>query len=284
MSNTVLFKDLGKNSRDLLSREFSGDKATQTTEWKGKTDGDVSVTAKMVRDAKAVTVGTLVFEAKLAEYNATFKNEVTTERKCKSEVKFTDVGTDGLNATVTVDAASDDVAGTFAVDFQNPTVGFDAKVKYASGIELASGLVLATNGFTLGGAVDAYNVSKGEYKSFTGQLGYTAADFEAGVTGKLAGGNTEVGVSYYHKLSGDWKVGADATYPQGSGDASAKLVFGTEWSPAKNTTYKARLDTEGTLALALKQQYSDNVTFSVGSSTDTSAQTSKFGFSLNLSS
>lgn len=285
MSKVVLFKDLGKSSRDLLSREFSGDKATQTMEWKGKTDGEVAVTAKLVKDAKAVTVGTLTFEQKFGEYNAAFKNEVTTGHNCKTEVKFSDLGTDGLNATVATDANADGIKGALSFEFQNDTVSADAKVTTDKSVN--AGLVLAANGFTLGGSLDSYNIATREYKSVTSQLGYVASDFEAAVTGTLEAGETSapaVGCSYFQKLSGDWKVGAGASYPLGNGDASPKLAFGSEWSPAKNTTYKARFDTEGTLALALKQQYSDNVTFSIGSSTDTSTQTSKFGFSLNLSS
>lgn len=284
MSATPLYKDLGKKANDTLTRGLPSDKGERTVEWKGTTSDKIALVSKLVTDTKGSTTGTFSYEYKHADWNTTFKNELNTQRQCTVNVDTKNLGTDGL--TLKLETKNTDAKA--AVEFANDVFALTGSVN--SKKDVAASVTVGASGFTLGGDVAASDFSA--LSALKTRVAYTAGDLDlnlwADVTDKGSDKEKQnVGMSYFYKVNNDWDVAMDIAYDLKPSAGDTKLRVGSQWKQSDDTTWKARMDTTGQLAIAISQKYSDNVAFTLGTSFETTAMdkqgSNKFGWTLNIS-
>jgi hypothetical protein len=291
-----LFKDIGKRVSDLLTKQFPSDKREQKAEWKSTTaDGlklEFAVKSEEGRDGSKTT-GSIKNDYYYKPWNSTFTAEFNTDREIKGEVSFQDRFVKGLKTIFTAQSQRRDGLDYFG------TLGFEYAHEYATATlssefgrrtdnAMKASLVVGSQGVSLGANVEYVRRERDtELKEFKTVLAYASDEFDVTGHGKVAttskGSSSELGASYYHKLSSQVAVGTEVKFDV-SNDPGKKpsLAFGTSYKLQPDSTLKARYDTEGRLALSLSQQVNRSVNLLVSTTIDTNAPSSKNGTSVGF--
>jgi voltage-dependent anion channel protein 2 len=293
----VLFKDVGKRLKDLLTKDFPSEKQENKVEWRGKTSNGVNVESNLTVNSDGSVVGKIIPSYKIKEYNTNFTVDLSTKRENKVEICVEDKPLDGLKITVAGNERGDAYWGTGGVEFRHENGNFTASVDYGEekGATLKGSLLLGTaaaESVTVGADAE-YLIGQDNsvLKTVNTKLTYANPEFDIGLFCRINNekDTNEVGVSYFHKINNDFLVGSEiAIDPAKALENKPKLVMATHYVLERDTVLKGKFDTSGLLGLSFSQKLNDRARVVVGSTIDTnnlsSKNSSKFGFTLSLNS
>jgi len=167
-----------------------------------------------------------------------------------------------------------------------------ASVDYgkAAGATVKASAVIGSQGVALGASTEYFLGSESELKELTTVLSYGSPEFDITAFGRIQNQNeedkNELGVSYFHKISNDWQVGAEATFETANTEAKPKLTFASQYQLHSDTTLKGKFDTSGKLGLSYQQKYNKHAKITIAGTIDTNnlggKNSSAFGFTLSL--
>eukprot|EP01116_Phalansterium_solitarium_P006712 TRINITY_DN19057_c0_g1_i1.p1 TRINITY_DN19057_c0_g1~~TRINITY_DN19057_c0_g1_i1.p1 ORF type:complete len:304 (-),score=132.35 TRINITY_DN19057_c0_g1_i1:209-1120(-) len=297
-----LFKDVGKRVSDLLTKDFPSDKKEQKAEWKSTTQDGVKLEFNVKTESgkgEPKTVGLIKNEFVYKPFAVNVVGELNTDREAKVELSTQDKFVKGLKGIFAVQSQAKkhslEYFETVSFEYRHQLVSAtgSAEIGRATDNALKGSLVLGSQGVTVGTSAEyVRKESSTELKDLKTSLGYASDEFDVIAYGKVAGSNasrtTEVGASYYHKLSGDFAVGTEIKFDVTNKDTDKKpvLTFGTSWRHTPTALFKGRFDTEGKLSLSYAQEVNKSTKFLVGTTIKTADPSAKdgtqFGFTLSL--
>ena len=129
----------------------------------------------------------------------------------------------------------------------------------------------------------AYATPKAALSKAVAACQYVQPDFVVGAKASHAKGATTLSCSYFHKVSGVMQVGVGLSKPLNKPDTD--IEFGCAYKLDKDTTVKARVDSEGKLGTSYKQKISPLTTMTLAAQVDTvnlADNKHKFGLALNI--
>ena len=136
------------------------------------------------------------------------------------------------------------------------------------------------------GACCGYNVPKSALTAYTGSIQYAQPEFTLCASlsedcGKSDG--QKYACTYYHKVSSDMQVGGELCKAAKKSDVG--LTFGCAYKLDKDTSVKAKVDSDGILSTSYKQKVSSMTTLTLAAAVDTvnlNESKHKFGMMLSI--
>jgi len=303
MATQPLFKDIGKRVSDLLTKDFPSEKQEVKVEWKSTSSTGVKneVTIKSeTNKGETKTVGTLKNEYLYKPQNTTFTFEANTDRELKLEASAADKLVNGLKTIFTLQSQSkkglQEFYETLGVEYRHELVSgtVSAEVGRSTDNALKASVVVGTGNVAVGTSAEyVRRDSSTDLKELKSSVSYCSDEFDAVAYGKVTGREpsrkTEVGATYYHKISSDLSVGTEIKFDVSNKGAEPKmptLAFGSIFNVATGPV-KAKFDTAGQVGLSTSQQLSKNTKVLLSgtlNANDLSGKDSvKFGLHLNFS-
>lgn len=297
MATQPIFKDIGKRASDLITKDFPKE---QKAEWKSTTaDGvklEFSIKNEEGRDGSKIT-GALKNEYTYKPWNNTTTVELNTEREFKAETSFTPKFVKGLKTIFSVQSqkkdGSLDYFSTVGAEFKNEFSSFtvSSEVGRANDNALKGSLVFGSQGAAVGINGEFLRKEQGpEFKEVKSSVSYASDEFDFVAYGKVAQArnakrSTELGASYFHKISSDLQIGTEVKFDVSSEDKKPSLTFGSAYKLNNDATLKTRVDTSGVVGLSLAQQVNKTTKLLVGANINTAAPAksgTNFGFLLTI--
>jgi len=290
MSTPPLFKDLGKRSSDLLTKEYPSEE--KKFEWKGTTSNGITIETNAVQKGDGPIVGTITPSYKYKEYGLNVLGEFNTNKDIKLETSVENQGVQGLKATLTGEQKGKDTFATLAAEYkhQHATVNGSVDFGKSKGNTIKANSVFGHIGWLLGLSAEYLIASDHqELKLFNTTVGYTNKDFDVTVFGRIVGtekgDKNEVGGTYFHNVREDTAFGAEVVFDTSSAESKPKLSFGGQHKLQEDTILKAKVDTTGILGFSFQQRFNKNSKMTIASKIDTGAQSGKsttsVGFNIN---
>ncbi|GJJ15567.1 hypothetical protein Clacol_009845 [Clathrus columnatus] len=218
------WKDLGKNSADLLGKDYPV--AGAHIDIKTKTPNGITFKIVGDRDSKNLITGDI--ETKYTDFKngLTLTQTWTTANALKTAVELENYGTNGLKLDVATSLQADKMTkgAVFSATYKQPgihsRISLDAVKGPTCTVETAFGL----RGFVLGSEA-AYNVGEGKVLRYGLGTCFNAPSYAATI---LALNNCKTfTASYYHRVSSDVEAGARATYDN-KNPSAVNLEVGTK--------------------------------------------------------
>jgi len=128
MSTPPLFKDLGKRSSDLLTKEYPSEE--KKFEWKGTTSNGVTIETNAVQKGDGPIVGTITPSYKYKEYGLNVLGEFNTNKDIKLETSVENQGVQGLKATLTGEQKGKDTFATLAAEYKHQHATVNGSVDF----------------------------------------------------------------------------------------------------------------------------------------------------------
>jgi hypothetical protein len=296
MSKQVLYKDLGKRTNDLLTKEFPSEKQENKVEYIGRTPNQVtfetSFTAR--KDGSVFGVFTPKYKFLLNGMPTQVLAELNTRKEFRAEAVVEDAFTKNLKATLTGQTKDDEVFATLALEYRHELATVNASVDYGrvKGSTVKGGVVVGKNGFSLGATSEYFvgNTTESDLKEFATTLGYSAPEYDVTVFGRLDyrsdDDKQEFGATYFHRVNSDLAVGSEVVFDNANPETKPRLAFGTQYRFVDDSVFKGKFDTMGKVGLSYQQRLNKNAKLTVASTVDTNNLNSKgastFGFTLSF--
>ncbi|KAF9241150.1 eukaryotic porin/Tom40 [Melanogaster broomeanus] len=261
------WKDLGKSSNDLLSKDypFSG----TSLEVKTKTPSNVAFKVAGLRDSKTLGI-TGDLEAKYVDHKngLVFTETWTTANVLKSQLELENYLAKGLKLDINTSLIPDkgSKSALLNVIYKQSGVHTRGALDVFKGPTFTADTVVGRDGFLLG-AETAYNVTEGKIARYAAAIGYNAPEYAVTVHG-LNNLNT-FSASYYHRVSPDVEAGAKAVYDTKSTTSGVALEVGAKAFLDSAAFVKAKINNSGVLALGYTQTLRPGVKASFGLALDT---------------
>jgi len=261
------WKDLGKASNDLLSKDyhFHG----TTLEVKTKTPNGVTFKAGGFRDSKSNLINGDI-EAKYVDFKhgLTITQAWTTSNVLRSQVEIDNQIAKGVKLDLNTSLHPDKGNKTALLNavYKQSGVHTRAALDIFKGPVFTADTVVGRDGMLLG-AEAGYNVTDGSLTKFAVALGYNQPDYAVTLHG-LNSLNT-FSASYYHRVSADVEAGAKAIYDNKSTHGGVALELGTKAYLDQASFIKAKINNSGVVALGYTQALRPGVKVSFGLALDT---------------
>jgi voltage-dependent anion channel protein 2 len=129
----------------------------------------------------------------------------------------------------------------------------------------------------------SYCVNKGAVTKYACAAQFVQPDFTAATKYEAKGGKGTLSCSYFHKVSGDMQLGVAVAKPLAKPDMS--IEFGCAYKLDKDTSVKAKVDSDGVMCTSYKQKISSLTTMTLAAQVDTvnlADNKHKFGLQLNI--
>jgi hypothetical protein len=286
------FKDLNKRLSDLLTKEYPSEKQENTIEWKGTTEGNVTVENKFTQKKDGSWFGTLMPKYRFKQYNTTVSGELNTKKEWKVEAAVEDKLVDGLKTTVAANSKGDDNFATFGLDYKHEYAALSVSAEYGkpNGSTVKPSFVVAHQGFFLGALAEYFVGTESSLKDLHTILGYSATDYEGGVFGRIRSVDdeekNEIGLNYFQRVNDDLSFGAEIAVDTANAEVKPKLTLGSRYVIEKDSVVKTKFDTDGKLGFSYNQKFNKNTKLTLSSTVDTNNFSSKgsgqFGFALSF--
>ncbi|OZJ02329.1 hypothetical protein BZG36_04290 [Bifiguratus adelaidae] len=265
MSVPIPFSDIGKPTRDLLSKDF----ITHGFKLEAKTTAPNGVSFKVagIKDAKSgLILGDLETKWANKANGVTFTQAWTTANQLKAKVEFENNLAKGLK----VDLDTMFVPSTGAknaiikADYKQPSVHSVATLDVFK-TQVAVDTVIGREGF-LAGAEVGYDVANGLVSRYNTALGYVGPDYTVNLhaTNSLS----MYTASYYHCVSPAIETGAKATWDTKNNNVVG-LEVGTRYRLDPDTAIKAKVNNFGVLAMSYTQALKPGVKVTLAAQVDT---------------
>jgi len=241
------FADLGKITRDLLTKNFPGEKSKVETTT--NTSNGATYVSSATRDfAKGSVVGLFNPKFKYSPYGLNINTSVGTDNKLKAEVSVENQLADGVKTTVVAQRGDTKALSPFKATLEYVTSGFTGNLAvdlFAPADTYVTGsFVGGHENFVAGVEVQAA-VSAQALHGAKGLLGYRNKEFEIfGTVTRNAESAVEGNVTYYHNASSSLQVGGELiatlrTAPPPPAPAAGGATSGAATSGAAATTSTA---------------------------------------------
>lgn len=275
--SATVFKDIGKACNDLLTKDFKVGKTE--VEVKSKTPSGVTFTPKAAKSGEKLD-GSVA-----AKYNflpwlmgeATF----ATSGSIEATIEATDALAKGLVLTGECKRSAEGklTSGNLIVDYKQPLFTCKTSYDYYKTDLLASAST-AYGALTCG--VDcAYSVPKSALLKYALACQFVQPDFTVSAKLAEAKGAKTVSCGYYHTVSSLMQVGVGLSKPLAKPDVG--IEFGCAYKLDKDTTVKAKVESEGLASCSYKQKISPLTTMTLAAQVNVVKQNDhKIGLMLNI--
>ncbi|GBE83073.1 voltage-dependent ion-selective channel [Sparassis latifolia] len=261
------WKDLGKSSNDLLSKDFPIN-GTQL-EVKTTTPSNVAFKVNGTRDTKTSLIAGDI-EAKYTDkpHGLVFTQAWTTSNTLRTQVELENQIAKGLkvdlNTALTPDSGSK--TALLTTTYKQPGLHCRAFLDLFKGPIFTADTVLGRDGFLVG-AEASYNVTEGKVTRYATAIGFSAPEYAVTVHG--LGNLSTFAASYYHRVSPDVEAGAKAIYDTKATTQGVSLEVGAKAYLDSAAFFKAKINNSGILALGYTQALRPGVRASFGLALDT---------------
>jgi len=296
MAKQVLYKDLGKRTNDLLTKDFPSEKQENKIEYIGKAPNQVTFETSFTARKDGSIFG--VFTPKYKFFvNGNVPTQVlvelTTKKEFKTEVTLEDALTKNLKTIITGQTKDDETFGTLALEYKHEvaSANFTADYGKTKGSTLKGGIVIGSKGISLGATSEYFlGTEDSNLKEFALTVAYSAADFDVTAFGRIDSrgdeDKNEFGATYFHRVNADLAVGTEIVFDTANPEVKPKLAFGTQYKYQEDTLFKTKFDTTGKVGLSYQQKINKNVKLTLASTVDTNNLNAKgastLGFTLSL--
>jgi voltage-dependent anion channel protein 2 len=261
------WKDLGKSSSDLLSKDypFHG----TALEVKTKTPSNVTFKVAGTRNANGAITGDIESKMTNKQHGLTLTNTWNTVNVLKTQVELDNQITQGLKLDlVTTIAPSKGMSKSAVLNAVYKQSGFHsrASIDVLKGPTFTADTGLGRDGFLVG-AEAAYNVTEGRISRYALAAGFNAPEYA--VTLHALHDLKSFSASYYHRVSKDVEAGAKAVYDPKLTNGGVSIEVGTKTYLDSAAFVKAKINNAGILALGYTQSLRPGVKASFGLAVDT---------------
>jgi voltage-dependent anion channel protein 2 len=275
----TIFKDLGKTCSDLLSKDYKV----------GKTSVEVKTTQQGVTLTPTVNLNETTSGSLKAKYNFLpwVSTEVVLDTSGKTDVTIEaqDVLTGGLTLSAECKLggasgmlSSANLIADYKADSVTCKTSFDPLKN-----DFSAASTFAISDLTLGGSVD-YCTRMRSVQKYGVACQFVQPDFTVAASCKDSKGAKSVAASYYHNVSRDMQLGVALERALGK-KKDVNIEFGCAYKLDKDTSCKAKVDSNGFLSASYKQQISNLTQLTLCTSVDTvnlSNSKPKLGLALNI--
>ncbi|GAB5593700.1 Mitochondrial porin [Umbelopsis nana] len=264
MSVPVAFNDIGKSSKDLLSKDFP----VGSVKFEVKTTAPDGVSFKVSgqRDNKTgIILGDLETKYSDKANGISFTEAWTTSNHLNGKVELENNLAKGLKLEVLTSLLPSVGQKTAKVNaiYKQPNVHTVASLDVFK-THFNVNTVVGHEGFLAGGEI-AYDVLDGKIARYNATLGYSAPEYAVAVhaTNSLS----VFSASYYHRVSSDVEAGGKAVWDSKGSNAVA-LEVGAKYQLDRTAFVKAKITNSGILGLGYTQLLRPGVKLSIGGSVD----------------
>ncbi|KAJ7522715.1 hypothetical protein O6H91_18G024000 [Diphasiastrum complanatum] len=268
-----LYSEIGKRTRDLLTRDYNSDhKFTVTT----------TTSTGLVFTSTGVKKG----EHFLGDLSTQFKHNTLTV-DVKADTKS------NILSTITVDEIApgaktilhftvpDQKTGKVEFQYLHDYAGISTVVGLTASPIVDFAAAIGSDGFAIGGEV-AFNTASGKFSKYNAGIGYTQPDFSAAV--HIVDKGDILRASYSHTVSPLTRssVGAEIAHKLSTNDNV--FAIGGSHSLDPLTTVKGRLNNHGKLAAVIQHEWRPKSLVTLSGEVDTRAleKSAKLGLALVL--
>jgi voltage-dependent anion channel protein 2 len=278
----TVYKDIGKLCNDLLSKDYKVGKTI--VEVKSKTSSGVTFTPTATKSGESVS-GTLKAAYGILPWLDAECTIGTPSGSVALSMEADNALTKGLKLIAECERLPSKPgllqSANLIADYKSEMFACKTSYDYYKKDFLAScSTVYAAMAMGLDGA---YSVKKGAISKYAAACQYVQPEFTVSAKMEDKGGKKTVSCSYFHKVSGDMQLGVNIAKPLAKNDV--KIEFGTAYKLDKDTTVKAKVDSDGTLCTSYKQKISSLTTMTLAAEVDTvnlADNKHKFGLQLNV--
>jgi len=279
--SVTVFKDLGKAAKDLLGKDYDVGKTKVEVKMKTANGVTFKPIATKTGDSPSGTLN--------AAYNFLpwLSGECTigTKGTLDLQIEAADALAKGLVLTAECSKASSGAAllssANCIAEYKSEAFSCKTSYDYYKNDLLAS-ITTAFSDVTCG--VDCqYSASKAAITKYAAAAQFVQPDFIAGAKYEDKGGKGTLSCSYYHNVSKDMQLGVAVAKPVSKGDMG--IEFGCAYKLDKDTSIKAKVDSEGVMCTSYKQKISSLTTMTLAAQVDTvnlADNKHKFGLVLNI--
>jgi len=261
------WKDLGKSSNDLLSKDYHFHGAS--LEVKTQTPSNVSFKVQGTRDSKSNAIAGDI-EGKWTDkaHGLTLTHTWTTSNVLKNQIQLDNALVKGLNLDLQSSLTPDKGNKTAVLNTTYKQSGLHSRaaLDIFKGPTFTADAVFGRDGFLLG-AEAAYNVTGGNITRYAAAVGYNAPDYAVTIHG--TNNFNTFAASYYHRVSRDVEAGAKAVYDSKATHGGVALEVGTKTYLDSSAFVKAKINNSGVVALGYTQALRPGVKASFGLALDT---------------
>ncbi|KAG8966303.1 Mitochondrial porin [Tulasnella sp. 419] len=261
------WKDLGKSSNDLLSKDFPI--FGTSLEIKTKTPSNVTFKVAGTRDNKSLGI-TGDLEAKYSDpkNGLAFTQAWTTANVLRTTVELENQIAKGLKLDLNTSLLPDNGNKTALVNaaYKQPGLHSRAVIDLFKGPTFTADTVLGRDGFLLG-AEASYDVTSGSITRYAAALGFSAPEYAVTLHG--LGNLSTYSASYYHRVSRDVEAGAKAIYDTKSTTGGISLEVGAKAYLDSAAFVKAKINNQSVLVLSYTQALRPGVKAAFGVAIDT---------------
>ncbi|KAG8758736.1 Mitochondrial porin, partial [Ceratobasidium sp. 428] len=261
------WKDLGKSSNDLLSKDLPI--FGTSLEVKTKTPTGVVFKVAGTRDTKTSAINGDV-EAKYFDpkNGFVFTQAWTTANVLRTQVELENQIAKGLKLDLLTSLLPDKGNKSAIVNaiWKQPGLHSRAVVDLFKGPTVTADTVVGRDGFLVG-AEASYDITSGKLSRYAGAFGFSAPEYA--VTLHALGNLSAFSASYYHRVSRDVEAGAKAVYDTKAATGGVNLEVGAKAYLDSAAFVKAKINNAGVLVLGYTQALRPGVRASFGLALDT---------------
>jgi len=279
---STVFKDIGKLCNDLLTKDYKVGKTT--VEVKSKTPSGVTFTPTATKSGDKVD-GTLKAAYKILPW---IDGECTfgTSGSIAMSIEAANALTKGMTLTAECERAAPGKPGLLAsanmiCDYKAELFACKASYDYYKKDLLAS--CSTVYGAMAMGLDCSYSVAKSGLNKYAAACQFVQPEFTVSAKCEDKKGSKTLSCAYFHKVSSDMQLGVSIAKPLSKPDCA--IEFGTAYKLDKDTSVKAKVDSEGILCTSYKQKISPLTTMTLAAQVDTvnmGDNKHKFGLALNI--
>jgi len=260
MSVPNLYKNIGKQANDLLTKDF--EKNLPSVKVETKAENEVTFTIQGRRDPKTLEfiIDPFQYKYDLVDKGLSFIAKANSNRKLTGELTVTDKFAKGLkfvagastSLTTKPDQNPDNetkIGLEYTRDNLAATVDYEFFKRMAS-----TSVVVGHKGINLGGDLE-FNLVDGVPTKYSTAASYTAGNFV--VTGSLRDKFHTFGSSFFRKVNDNVSVGGEFLYKLQSSDTTFNA--GGSYKLDKDTIVKGKISNKGIVSLSYIQNLRKNV-------------------------
>jgi len=270
MSKTTFFKDLGKATNDLLTKDFPTESFGFEAE--SKAENDVKFKTTGTRKADGSVEATIEPTVGFKKQGASAKVTIKADKTYGLEVTHEDKIVDGVKFTLNGETKGEDSSAKLSLDYKNANFGtvsgyFLYPFSGTNQPKGAASFTSAYEGLSFGGQAEYQAGNKPGLQSYDVKAIYSGSSFKFGgyYNVKVAKKST-AGLQYHHNVRADTELVADVSVDAANiGGESPKIRFAALWRRDADTTIKAKVESDAKLSLSYQQKLSPNTTVIIGS-------------------
>jgi len=265
MSTPPLYKDLGKQPKDLLSKDF--EKSLPSLKLETKAENEVFLSIEAKRDAKGgeFIVDPFQYKYAFADRGYSFVGKATSNRKLTGEFSVIDKLAKGLKVVTTVSTViankpnqDPDNSVKLGLEYTRDNIAATSdfelvrKDKYTTTANITG--VVGNKTLAIGGELGV-NLVDAQPTKYDSIASYTVGNFV--VTGSLKDRFGTIGSSFFRKINDDTSLAGEFSYKLNTNDTS--FVVGGQHKFDKDASVKVKLNSNGIASLSYIHQLRKNI-------------------------